>query len=228
MLHLPGPGLVTIGSRGERAHRADVDAHAALFALEVIFLIWRNDGRDAAVLHAQRPHIHTLATNAHAAVTQDATWPVKEHHRRPLLLVLVILGLHVLRLGGPIGERHVLQFALSARVTHRAIQWVITEQQLDHRLARLAHFLVIAGDDHALGDHCGAGSLQLGHLFNLHQAHAASALQRQIGVITEGRYLNARTLAGLNQQRPRGSRKLFSVDSESYVRHLGICNFVIG
>src|SRR5438034_8121697 len=38
VLHLPGTRFVAIRARGQRAHGADVDAHAALFALEMIFL----------------------------------------------------------------------------------------------------------------------------------------------------------------------------------------------
>ena len=43
VLHLPGTGLVAIRARGERADRADVDAHAALFALQMIFVVGRDD-----------------------------------------------------------------------------------------------------------------------------------------------------------------------------------------
>src|ERR1700758_279113 len=66
VVHLPRPRLVAIRARGERAHRTDVDAHAAFFAVEMIFLIGRNDRADAAVLHAQRPNVHALAADAHA------------------------------------------------------------------------------------------------------------------------------------------------------------------
>src|ERR1700693_4564988 len=72
VIHLPGPGLITISSRGERAHGTDVDAHAALFAVQMIFLIGRNDRTDAAILYAQRPNIHALAADAHAAVAKNA------------------------------------------------------------------------------------------------------------------------------------------------------------
>ena len=46
VLHLPRPSLVTIGSRGQRADRANVDTHAALFALQMIFFIRRDDGAE--------------------------------------------------------------------------------------------------------------------------------------------------------------------------------------
>ena len=65
----------------------------------------------------------------------------------------------------------------------------------------------------------GARGLQLGHLLHLHQAHAASALQRKIGVVAERRHLDAHALAGLNEQRPRRSRELLAVNCEIYISH---------
>src|SRR5271165_2773763 len=49
VVHLPRPRLVAVGTGGERADRADVDAHAALFALQVIFFIGRDNAARAAV-----------------------------------------------------------------------------------------------------------------------------------------------------------------------------------
>src|ERR1700693_5848213 len=104
MLHLPGPRLVTIGARGEGADRADVDTHPALFTLKMIFFIRRDNRTDSTVLHAQRPHVHALTADAHAAVAENAARPIEEHHRRPLLLLLVVLRLHIFGLSRPVGE----------------------------------------------------------------------------------------------------------------------------
>src|SRR5437016_3754401 len=49
VLHLPGTRLVSIGAAGERTDRADVYAHAALIALEVVLVVRRDLGIDAAV-----------------------------------------------------------------------------------------------------------------------------------------------------------------------------------
>src|SRR5579862_2945802 len=49
VLHFPGTRLVSIGAAGECADRAYIDAHAALVALEVVLVIGRNFGIDAAV-----------------------------------------------------------------------------------------------------------------------------------------------------------------------------------
>src|SRR4030095_12482369 len=100
---------------------ADVDAHAAFFALEVVILIRRNDGAHTAVLNSQRPNVHAFAADTHASITKDATRAIEEHNRRPLLFVLVILGLHELGLGRPIGKCHVLELALAPRVAHPTV-----------------------------------------------------------------------------------------------------------
>src|SRR5581483_10076304 len=177
VVHLPGTRLVAVRTGSERAHRADIDAHSAFFAFQVVFAIGGDGGIHPAVLDAQRPDVHGFAANAHAAVAQDAARPVEVHHRRPLLLVAVVLDVNEFRFVGAVGEGHVLQFAFAAGVAYRAVEGMIAEQQLDDGLARLAHFVGFGGDGHALGHDGGAGGLQLGHFLDAHQAHAARALQ---------------------------------------------------
>ncbi len=172
-----------------------------------------------AVLNAQRPDIHAFAANPNAAVAQDAARAVEVHHRRPLLLVAVVLHVHELRFGRAVLEGHVLQFALAAGVAHRAVQRMVGEQQLEHRLARLLDLVALGSDHHAFGDRRGARGLQLGHLLDFHQAHAAGALQRQSRVIAERRHFDARALAGFNEQRPRGNGEFLAVDSKGYISH---------
>jgi hypothetical protein len=74
----------------------------------------------------------------------------------------------------------------------------------------------VGRNNHALADHGGAGGLQLGHLFNFHQAHAASALQRQVGVVAERRNFNAYALAGLNEQSSSRCLDRFTVYRDVY------------
>src|SRR5258708_5745212 len=50
VLHLPGTRLVTICTAGERAHRADIDAHAAFVAIEVIEAVGLDLAVDAAIV----------------------------------------------------------------------------------------------------------------------------------------------------------------------------------
>src|SRR5580704_2921355 len=185
VLHLPWPRLVTVRARGQRAHGTNIDTHPAFFTLQVIFAIGSDNGTHAAILHAQGPDIHALAADSDAAVAQDATRPVEIHHWRPLLLFLVIFGLHVFGLGGAIGESHILQFALAAGIAHWAVQRMIAEQEFYHRFAGLMNLITVRGDDHTLADHRSAGGLQLWHFLDLHQTHSAGALQRKVRVVTE-------------------------------------------
>src|ERR1700719_1176387 len=89
--HLPRTRLIAVRAAGERAYRADVDARAALVALQVIEMIGRDFRTRAPIDDAQRVHSHAFVANSHAAVTQDAARLVIEHYRRPLLLVHVLL-----------------------------------------------------------------------------------------------------------------------------------------
>ena len=185
----------------------------------MIFFIGCNHGNDAAILYAQRPDVHAFPAHADTPVAQNAPRPIEVDNRRPLLLVPVILDVDVFGLGRTIGKSHVLQFAFAAGIADRAIERMVPKQQFNHRLARLVDLRRIGGDDHALTDHRGAGSLQLGHLLDLDQAHAAGALQRQARVITEGGHLNAYILTRFNQQRTRRCRDLLAVNRDVHIWH---------
>ena len=178
-----------------------------------------DDGVCAAILHAERPHVHAFAAHADAAVTEDAARAVVEDGGRPLLLVAMMLGLGVEAFAGAVLEGHVLQFALAAGIADGAVERVIAEKQFDGGLARLRDLGRLGDEDLALGDGGGAGGLQLGNFFLAHDAHAAGGLQREAGIVAEGRNLDAGLAAGVNEQRARGSGELLSIDCEGYVGH---------
>ena len=224
VVHLPGAGLVAVAAAGERADGADVDAHAALLAVE---LALSPSFRDLGAMteltprfcDAQRPHVHAFAAHADAAITEDAAGAVVVDGRGPLLLVAVLLGLGVEAFAGAVLEGHVLQLALAAGIADRAVEGMIAEQQLDGGLARLGNLRRLGDEDLALGDGGGAGGLQLGNFFLAHHAHAAGGLEAEAGVVAEGGNLDARLAAGFDQQRSRGSGELLSIDCEGYVCH---------
>src|ERR1700692_2535475 len=108
VVHFPRPRLISISAAGERAHRADVDAHAALIALEMIFVIRRNLGIHAAVHATQRADSHALIANSHAAEAENATGRIVEDYRRPLLLIDMEFGLLIPAFAGAVAEDHVL------------------------------------------------------------------------------------------------------------------------
>src|SRR5579883_915742 len=99
----------------------------------------------------------------------------------------MVLDVDELALSGSVGERHVLEFTLASCIAHGAIERMVGEYQFQHRLTGLVDFVVLSGDDHALADYSCARGLQLRHLLDLYQAHAASALHRETGVVTERR-----------------------------------------
>ena len=227
MVHLPRPRLVAIRSTCQRAHRAHVDAHAALLAVQMREVVRRelrrhirhDNRRRAAIFHRQREDIHPFAARPHAAVAQDAAWPVEVHHGRPLLLFAMVLRLGVKAVRCAILESHVLQLALAACIAHRAVQRMVAQQQLQRGLARLDHLRRVGEEDLPLGDLRGACGLELRDFLLAHDAHAARSLQAEAGIVAECRDLYARALADLNQQRARGCGDLLAVYGNGYISH---------
>src|SRR5271166_3571636 len=106
VLHLPRTRLIAIRAAGQRADRANIDAHTALVAIEMVESIGLDLAGHATVVDAERAHAHALITNAHAAITKDAARLVVEHHRRPLLLIAMIFRFRIAALADAIAERH--------------------------------------------------------------------------------------------------------------------------
>src|SRR5580700_7735043 len=111
--HLPRTRFIAVRAGSERADRANVDAHAALFAVQVILLVGRDHGAGAAILNAQGPDVHAFAADAHAAIAEDAAGTIEENDGRPLLFFAMLLDLDEFRFTCAILEGHVLQFALA-------------------------------------------------------------------------------------------------------------------
>src|ERR1019366_7830496 len=117
--HFPRARLVAIGTAGERADGTDVDAHAALFAGQLVRFVGQDHGQHAARPHAERFHIHALVADAHAPEAENTAWRVVIDQRRPFLLGRVELFLDEAGLVEAVAKRHVLQFALAALVADR-------------------------------------------------------------------------------------------------------------
>ena len=97
---------------------------------------------------------------------------------------------------------------------------MVAEQHLQRGFAGLRDLGAFGGEDLALGDLRGAGGLELGRLLLAHHAHAARGLEREPGVVTERRNLDAGGLAGVNEQRACGRGERLAVYGEGYVWHL--------
>ena len=173
----------------------------------------------AAVLDAEGEDVHAFAAHADAAIAEDAAGAVEVDDGGPLLLFAVILGLGVEAVGGAVLEGHVLQLALAAGVADGAVEGMVAEEQLQCGFPGLGDFRGFGGDVHALGDRGGAGGLELGHLLDADDAHAAGGLEGEAGVVTEGGDLDAVGLAGVDEQRACGGGEGLAVYGEGYVWH---------
>src|SRR4029077_18862285 len=147
VLHFPRPRFVAIRAAGKRADRANVDAHAALFALEVVFAGGDEHAVGAAHAHAESFYVHTFIAHAHAAEAEDAPRRVVIDELRPLFLGAMDLFFDETAGIRTVAEHHVLQLALAAFVAHRAIEGVIGQQEFQHVLARVAHLIGVGAHD---------------------------------------------------------------------------------
>jgi hypothetical protein len=111
-------------------------------------------------------------------------------------------------------EGIILQFTLAGFVADRAIEWMINKEKFHHILAAFDGFIRNRLHDHAFGDRRGAGNLQLPHLFNFDQTHAAIACNSQRRVPAKMRDVDPVVERSLNDRLPRLRFVFVSVDSD--------------
>jgi hypothetical protein len=198
VLHLPGARFVTIAAAGERADGANVDAHAAFFAIEMVAAIGNDDGIDAAHAHTEGLHVHAFIAYAHATETENAARSIVVDDVRPFFFGAMELFFDEAAGIGAVTKDHVLQFALAALIAHGAIERVIAEEKFQHVLSGVAHLLGVGAHDHAVGSDQGARCLQLRGFFHFDEAHAAGSLKREPRVITERRHFGADAACSFN------------------------------
>src|SRR2546427_13221958 len=121
VLHLPWARFIAIRPARQRSHGANINAHPALFALQVILTVGDNHAVRAAHAHAQRLHVHAFIAYAHAAEAQDATRRLVVHEFRPLFLRPVDFLFHEPAGVRPVAQHTGLQDALAALEPPRAI-----------------------------------------------------------------------------------------------------------
>ena len=110
-------------------------------------------------------------------------------------------------------EGDVLQRALAALVADRAVERMVDEQELDHRLLGVLHALGLRVHDHPVLDRCRASGLKLGYALDLDQAHAACADRvAELGLVAEDGDLDVAELGRVDQHRVLRSLHLASVD----------------
>ena len=211
----PGAGAVAEGLAGERADRTDVDHVARQFAVDGAAGQRGDLAVLAAVDHAELHDPGHFLAEAHAARAVDAAGHLLHADQRADVLVeddALVLGVARGRLAVAHGE--VLQLAFAALVADGAVQRVVDEQELHHRLLRLHRLVAFAAYHHAVGRRRGAGRHGLGHLLDVDQAHAAVGRDAQFLVVAEMRDVDAGRVGGVHDHAAVGHGDLVAVDVE--------------
>ena len=112
-------------------------------------------------------------------------------------------------------EDHFLQLAFAAAVADRTIERVIDEQKFAHRTLRFFDLGTRGRDDHSVSAGDRARRLQLRHLVDAHQTHAARRLHLEVLVITKRRNAVSVFAAHVDQR-----RALFGLDLDAVYRDL--------
>jgi hypothetical protein len=147
----------------QRAHRAQVD-HVA--GQRVVERLAREDVDHLAVAAAvdhQLVGAGHLAREAHAARAHDASVAVEEDARPDVLLRVLDLLLEEAALPAAVLVGVVLQVALAGLVADGAVDRVVDQQELHHRLLVGDGAGAVGVDDHAVGAVRLAGRLELRH-----------------------------------------------------------------
>ena len=191
---LPGAGAVAKRLAGQSTNGANVNHVAGQLGIHRITDEGLNFRVFTAVAHAKLHHTGHFLAKAHTARTVDAAAHFFHADERTHILVENHPFLFLIaRRRAAIPHRQILQLALATLIANGAIQRVVDQQKLHHRLLGLDGLVALAADNHAVGDRRGTGRHRLGHLFNIHQAHAAVRRDAQFLVVAEVR--NVRSCA---------------------------------
>jgi hypothetical protein len=215
-LDVPRARAEAVGLARQRADGAQLDDVAAERRHVRVAVEGGDVGLGAALLEHELVVLGDLLGVAHAAVAEDAALAVDRDQRRQLERLLeVALGLDEPRAAAAPAEGDVLQRALAALVADRAVERVVDEQELDHRLLRLVHARGLGVDDHAVLDRRRAAGLELRDALDLHEAHAAGADGlAELGLVAEHRDLDVAVLGGVDEHHVLGRLHLSTVDRE--------------
>src|SRR5262245_26540477 len=160
----------------QRAHWTDINDVSGKRIIENRIREHRNGGMIAAIDHRKFVGPGNLLKKAHTARAFDTALAVKYNvgtENFPFAVVLLSfleaaclpVVLHVV----------VLQPTLPGLITYRAIHRVVYQKKLHHRFANRQHFRALSQDRHPLCRLGVASDLELRHLLNLDEAHAAVA-----------------------------------------------------
>ena len=153
----------------------------------------------ATVGHAQLHHPSDFLSKTDASRAVDASTHLFHRDQRPHILVehhplfLLVPGSRA-----SVANCQILQLTFATLIADWAVQWVIDEQELHHRLLSLDSLFTVGADHHSLGHRGRASGHRLGSLFNVHQAHAAIRRDAQLLVIAKVGNKSARLLGRMH------------------------------
>jgi len=213
-LQHPRTELVHGQAAGEGADRTDLNAPPAELAVQFMVGEVLDLGHRPAAGRRQRFDIHHFVAVPHAAQALDAPVHLRLDQRAEVLLLE-----HPLDLDEPAGGRRVLmrkilQVAAAALVADRAVQRMVGQDKLQHRLVRLGDDGRRGAHHHALGNRRAARGLQLRRLLDLHQTHAAVGVPLQLGVVAEVGDHHPHLPRRLDDKRALRSRDRYAVDRQ--------------
>ena len=175
---------MAIGSVEQRAGGTDFDAIATLRTVEPA-AVSADDSAGAASSRFNRVLAHPFVADARAAFAENAALRIVSNDGREISFGIVILLFSETFFESTPVKGHLLQLTFTTAIADGTIKRMIGEQKLEHRALRFFNLVALSGDDHAVSADDGAGRLQLRHLLDSHETHAAGCLQRQIGVVTK-------------------------------------------
>ena len=219
---LPGTRRIAEGLAGERTDRADVDHVARQFAVDGL----TDEGGDlavlAAVLHAEFHRAgHFLAeTNATGAV-DAAAHLLHRDQRADVLVEDNALFLVIARGPTPVAHRQILQLAFATLIANRAIERVVDEQKLHHRLLGLDDLVGLGVHHHALGHRGRTGRHRLGRFLDVDQAHAAVGRDAELLVVAEMRDGDAGGVGRMHHHAARFNADFLAVEFD--FDHVNVC-----
>jgi hypothetical protein len=113
----------------------------------------------------------------------------------------------------------ILQPALAGLIADRTVDRVIDQQKLQDGFPRGQDFGTLRQDRHALGHLRIAGDLQLGHLLDLDEAHAAISRDGKLRVIAVVRDRHSHLRRHLDDGLAFGGNDFFTVEVDFYWIH---------
>ena len=198
-LQHPGPVFIHGQPAGNGSDRADLHAASAELAVQRVWAEVLDFRHGAATGRCQCLDVHHFIAVSDAAETLHAAIHLGLDQRTEILL-----GKHALGFNEPAGGRvlmgKILKVAFPALIADRAIKRMVGEDKFEYRSMGIVDHARGGAHTHALVDRSAAGGLELRHLFDFDQAHAAVGVRFELGVVAEMWNHDADTPGGFDHQ----------------------------